>query len=276
MVKSMLSPALPWRCVSSSGRRIAPGVEILPGGAALLTEENVVVVADMHLGVEATLEYEGLSIPRVQTRKIESYMADVIRAVSPSRVIVAGDLKHNFSRNLVQEWEDIRRFVKGLSGKTTLEVIKGNHDNYLASILSEHDVPLKSETVASGVRILHGHAGQLDDRFTIIGHIHPSLRLKDSVGASIKDRCFLYGSKERVLVLPALSLAAYGTDVVGQISADHMSPLLSERGLSGFTPIMFSDETPLRFPTVGALREEHGVQFSRLESRGRRRRLRND
>ncbi len=250
------------------GRRIAPGIEIMPGGAALLTDENVVVVADMHLGVEATLEYEGLSIPRVQTKKIESYMAGVIRAVSPSRIIVAGDLKHNFSRNLVQEWEDIRRFVKSLSGKTTLEVVKGNHDNYLGSILSEHRIPLKSEMLVSGVRILHGHAGSLDGRFTIMGHIHPSLRLKDSVGASIKDRCFLYDRKERVLVLPALSLVAYGTDVVGQASADGMSPLLCGTGLSGFTPIMFSDETPLRFPTVGTLRKERGITFRGRESQG--------
>jgi len=89
--------------VSGIGYRIAQGVEILPGGAALLTEENVLVVADMHLGVEASLEYEGLSLPRVQTKKIADFMTKLIKAVSPSKVIVAGDLKHNFSRNLVQE-----------------------------------------------------------------------------------------------------------------------------------------------------------------------------
>lgn len=219
----------------------------------------MVVAADMHLGVEATLEHEGLSIPRVQTRKIESYMSGIIQTVSPSRIIIAGDLKHNFSRNLVQEWEDIRRFVGSMSGKTTLEVTKGNHDNYLGSILSEHRVPLKSETAVSGFRILHGHTGRLDGRFTIMGHIHPSLRLRDRVGVAIKDRCFLYDAERRVLVLPALSLAAYGTDVVGQVSADCMSPLLSEGGLSGFSPIVFSGETPLRFPTVKVLREQRGV-----------------
>lgn len=260
--------------MSGFGHRIVPGVEVLPGGAALLTEDNVLVVADMHLGVEATLEYEGLSIPRVQTKKIEEYIAKTIRTVSPSKVIVAGDLKHNFSSNLVQEWEDIRRFVRGLSGKTSLEVIKGNHDNYLGSILRAFRVPLRSETTVSGIRILHGHSGSLEGQMTIMGHIHPSLRLTDSIGASIKDRCFLYNRAKRVLVLPALSLAAYGTDVVSQRSADKMSPLLSDCGLSDFVPIMFSGRKALRFPKVGELRadRETGRQTFSLKSSERSRR----
>ena len=240
--------------MSGFGYRIASGVEVLPGGAALLTEENVLVVADMHLGVEAALEYEGLSIPRVQTKKIEEYMAKTVREVSPSKVVVAGDLKHNFSRNLVQEWEDVRRFIRALSGKIPLEVTKGNHDNYLASILQEHRIPLRSEVTVSGVRILHGHSGRLEDQMTVMGHIHPSLRLKDSIGASIKDRCFLFDRTRRVLILPAQSLVAYGTDVISQSCADKMSPLLADGGLSDFVPIMFSEDRPLRFPPVAKLR----------------------
>jgi len=256
----MLSSTDTLESVSGEGYRIARGVEILPGGAALLTEENVLVVADMHLGVEAALEYEGLSIPRVQTKKIADYLAKVIQKVSPSKVIVAGDLKHNFSRNLIQEWHDIERFVKLLTGKIPLEVVKGNHDNYLGIILREYNVPLKLETSISGIRILHGHSGKLDDRMTIIGHIHPSMRLRDSIGASVKDRCFLYDKARRTLVLPALSLVAYGTDVVSQSSADRMSPLLSDRGLSAFVPIAFSESEPLRFPTVGQLRKIGNVE----------------
>ncbi|OGS43383.1 MAG: hypothetical protein A3K76_05370 [Euryarchaeota archaeon RBG_13_57_23] len=261
--------------MSGPGCRVARGVEVLPGGAALLTEENVLVVADMHLGVEAALEYEGLSIPRVQTKKIEEYLAKTIRAVSPSKVVVAGDLKHNFSRNLVQEWEDIRRFVKGLSGRTSIEVIKGNHDNYLGSILQEYGVPIRSEMTVSGVRILHGHLGTLDNQITIMGHIHPSIRLRDSIGASLKDRCFLYDKARRVLVLPALSLLAYGTDVVGQPSADKMSPLLSEGGLSDFVPIMFSEKRPLTFPKVGELRADREARLQTYAPIEHKRRGRN-
>ncbi len=74
------------------------------------------------------------------------------------------------------------------------------------------------------------------------------------MGASLKDQCFLIDASRGVLILPALSLISPGTDVVSQETSDSISPLLSEGGLSGFTPIMFSDEKALEFPTVGELR----------------------
>ncbi len=241
--------------MDTPGFEVIEGIRLLPGGATLLTEERVLVVADLHLGCEAALEYEGLSIPRVQTRKIGQYLDKVIRDVRPDRMVVAGDLKHNFSRNLAQEWQDIERFIEGLNDSVALEVVKGNHDNYLGIILREFRIPYGKETSVSGIRILHGHSGQLDGRTTIIGHIHPSLRLRDSVGASFKDHCYLFDEERRVLVLPALSLVSYGTDVVSQPSSDGMSPLLSGRGLADFVPIAFSGDRQLSFPKVGLLRD---------------------
>lgn len=241
--------------VAFRGHRLNERLEIYPGGAALLTDENVLVVADMHLGCEASLEYEGLSIPRVQTRKIESYMEDVIRHLGPDRVVVAGDLKHNFSRNLVQEWNDVVRFVNLLGRLAPLEVVKGNHDNYLGVILAEHKIPLRNELVVGETRILHGHSGARQPFPTIIGHIHPSIRIRDEVGAALKDHCFLYEPKEEILVVPALSIVAPGLDVVTQRYSDKASPILPEDGLARFSPIVFSDDKALVFPTVGELRE---------------------
>jgi len=219
-----------------------------------LLDGDVLVIADMHLGYEAALEEEGLSIPRVQTKKIEAYVLELIDALAPSRVIVAGDLKHNFSRNLTQEWQDVARFVRSLVGRAALEVVRGNHDNYLGLILSEHGIPFSREIRSSGVRVVHGHDGVLSDEPTIMGHIHPSIRLKDSVGATLKDPCFLFDEGRKILVLPALSLASPGTDVVGQEWSDRISPLLAEGGLSPFTPVAFSGERALEFPTVAELR----------------------
>ncbi len=236
------------------GHRVEDNIEIFPGGAALLLDGNVLVVADMHLGYEAALEQQGLSIPRVQTKKIEEYMLKMIDELAPSKVIVAGDLKHNFSRNLTQEWHDVVSFVRALAGRTSLEVVKGNHDNYLGLILREHGVSLRREAKYSGVRVVHGHQGVLAEGATVMGHIHPSIRLKDSVGASLKDPCFLFDHTRGVLVLPALSLVSPGMDVIGQDWSDNISPLLSGAGLSSFVPIAFSREKALEFPTVGEMR----------------------
>lgn len=237
------------------GYRVNDEVTIYPGGAALLSSENILVVADLHLGCEAALEYEGLSIPRVQTKKIEEYMRRTIEQISPRRLVIAGDLKHNFSRNLVQEWNDVSRFVAHIRELVPLEVVKGNHDNYLAAILSEHGIALRREMMVGGIRIAHGHSGSRMSCPTVIGHIHPSIRIRDKVGASVKDSCFLYSPKSQMLVLPALSIVASGLDVVRAADSDRASPLLPESGLSDFVPVVFSKEKPLRFPSVAKLRE---------------------
>ncbi|OGS41955.1 MAG: hypothetical protein A3K67_03625, partial [Euryarchaeota archaeon RBG_16_62_10] len=200
--------------VGSGAYAVSDDIELVEGGAAHLLDENALVVADMHLGCEAALEYEGLSLPRVQSRKIEGYVLDVIDRIGPSRVVVAGDLKHNFSRNLAQEWRDVSRFVELLAGRAPLEVVKGNHDNYLSIILKERGLPLKREARVGRFRILHGHEGRSLRGPTVMGHIHPSIRLKDRLGAGVKDPCFLWSERKEVLVLPALSIVASGADVV--------------------------------------------------------------
>jgi hypothetical protein len=240
--------------VAVRGYRVCDGLELLRGGAALLKDDNILVVADLHLGCEAALEYEGLSIPRVQTRKIEQYLIDIIDETRPSKLVVAGDLKHNFSRNLAQEWRDVVRFVTALKGRVEIEVVKGNHDNYLGMILKEHGIPMVKEMTSSGLRILHGHQGSLSNDVTIMGHIHPSMRLGDRSGSSLKTHCFLFHPGKKILVLPALSLVSPGTDVVGQAWSDGISPLLEGIGLGPFEPIAFSGSKPLRFPSVSDLR----------------------
>ncbi len=241
------------------GYRLDERMRILPGGAALIVPEEVLVVADLHLGCEAALEGDGLSLPRVQTKRVREYVRGLVESVSPSKLIVAGDLKHNFSRNLAQEWDDIVRFVEGLEDIVPLEVLKGNHDNYLGRILREHGVPFLRETAVSGVRVLHGHEGVLDGRPTVMGHIHPSIAVQDRSGAKVKDPCFLFSPNRRLLVLPALSIVAGGVDVLADRSFSRMSPLLSGMDTGGLVPVAFSNRTALRFPSIREMRNREMV-----------------
>ncbi len=236
------------------GFRLNDSIRLFPGGAALLPDAKALLISDLHLGCEAALEYEGMSIPRMQTRHIRNYLSGLIDNLDVSRIIIVGDLKHNFSRNLEQEWDDVSSFVSDLSSNLSVEVVKGNHDNYLGLILREHSIPLVKELEVCGIRILHGHQGSLDDRPTIIGHLHPSIVLRDTAGASVKDNCFLYSEEQSTLVLPAQSILAGGVDVVRQSSSDTMSPLFEGIGFGGFIPIVFTGNKALRFPEIRKMR----------------------
>ncbi len=233
--------------------RISHDLELLPGGGAYVQEEGTLLVADLHLGCEASLEHEGLSVPRVQTDRVRSSLLDMVHAVRPERLVIVGDLKHNFDRNLQQEWDDVSRFVDDVSEEVALEVVRGNHDNFLGMILSRHGLSMVDEVRVGRYRVMHGHRSRIVDGPTVMAHLHPSIGLRDRVGPRVKHPCFLHHPSEDVLVLPAMSIIAGGVDVMGS-EAGRMLPAQSGLGLERFVPIAFADDRPLRFPEVGAMK----------------------
>lgn len=235
------------------GYLAANGVELHPAGAVRLIDHDALVVADLHLGCEAALEYQGLSLPRVQTKRLRKVMLGLIEELEPKTLVVAGDLKHNFSRNLTQEWDDVADFVRTIAAAAEVVVVRGNHDNYLGSILSEFGIRMRSEYQLGRFRIIHGHAGSVTGP-TIMGHVHPSMTLADDVGARIRRPCFLHHPKAEVLVLPALSIVSPGLDVVRASPPATLSPCLAPLGWRDFIPIVYCDERPLVFPPVGVVR----------------------
>ncbi len=238
---------------------LTEGVELCPGGAAILTDSNTMVVADLHLGCEAALEYRGISIPRVQTRKVGAYLREAIATHSPDELVIAGDLKHNFSRNLTQEWSDVAEFVRTFAEIVRLRVVRGNHDNYLGAILANHGIQMTTELDVGRFTIVHGHREHDRRENLIMGHLHPSITLRDDTGTRVKSQCYLHDPDRDVVILPALSIVSPGVDVIGTTASDDMLPLLSDRGLDDFRPIAFSRDSPLVFPRVGSLRCEAGT-----------------
>ena len=221
----------------------------------MLTDTNTMVVADLHLGCEAALEYMGMSIPRVQTKKIGSYLRKTISAHSPDELVVAGDLKHNFSRNLIQEWKDVADFVESFARIVRLRVVRGNHDNYLGAILADHGIRMTAHADAGRFRIVHGHRDHDRRERLVMGHVHPSISLRDETGTRIKSQCYLHDPERDMLVLPALSIVSPGLDVIAATESEALSPVISAVGLDGFRPIVFSNDSPLEFPSIETLRK---------------------
>jgi len=211
---------------------VMPGVRITSHQCLWLPEEATVVVADLHIGYESALEADGIHIPRIQTAAVQEALDGILERFSPDRVVVAGDLKHEFSRNLGQELRDVRKVIDELSRQVEVIVVKGNHDNYLENIVSRIEVPVVEKHVQGGVTIVHGHA-PCSSRPLVMGHEHPSVKIVDRVGAYLKLPCFMHLKEEGIIVLPAFSPLASGTDLTGVPSRDYLSPILRELDVRG-------------------------------------------
>ncbi|MEZ0345718.1 MAG: metallophosphoesterase [Infirmifilum sp.] len=204
---------------------------------------NALVVADLHIGYEEALSEDGIFIPPVQASEIREMLARMVDETAASRIILLGDIKHEFGDVTRQEWRETSELLSYLLEdlKLKIDVVRGNHDNYLISLLKKMNIPLHDPYLLEGeILLFHGHKPLPIEGFEekvktiVMGHEHPALTLRDELGARVKLKALLDGEYmgKRVLVLPALSPLMPGTEV--NIERSLLSPLLREANIENF------------------------------------------
>ncbi len=184
---------------------------------------ETLVIADLHLGIEGVLEEKGIAVPSLQIDSIISGIEGLVDDFSPEELVIAGDLKHEFSRNVPGEWKDVRKFIESISRKVRLRVVRGNHDNFLQSILSRYGVEFSERIKVGQFSVEHGHRDS-DAEKLIMGHEHPSIKLRHE-GGIYTYRAFLHAknSDREVWVLPHFSPILPGSNV---LESDFLSPVM--------------------------------------------------
>lgn len=205
---------------------VAKGVELTRDLALLLRDERTVVISDLHLGFEGALAEQGVSIPRFQRKVILERLAAMFDRTKAERVVVAGDFKHEFSRNLVDEWVEVKQVLRFVRERAEPVLVRGNHDNYLATILGDLRLALQDRADVGGFTIVHGHEDVSTLQPIVMGHEHPAVKLRDELGAVVSVPAFL--ASERLIVLPAFSPLALGVDVA---SYPYLSPILNRTSI---------------------------------------------
>lgn len=209
---------------------VFPEVTITNDMCALLPT-GTVVIADLHIGYESAMEEQGLSLPRIQVEELRDRLLHILDKYQPDRMVILGDLKHEFSKNLRQEWDDVQHLLSLLKNQTEVIIVRGNHDNYLATIASKMEVPMVREHREQSITFTHGH-GYSDQRPIVIGHEHPSIKIYDEVGAYVRFHCYMFDAEEEILVLPAFSPLASGTNLSRADSRSFLSPILKDHNPS--------------------------------------------
>lgn len=192
--------------------RIMPGVTITNDRCLILDEGPTAVIGDLHLGYESALEDEGMFIPRINTESVRDSLNRIIDKYEPERIVLLGDIKHDFKRSSYQAREDVKSIVNLVSEAAEAVVIKGNHDNFLQNILSSVGVGTLDYYDVMGFRLEHGHADS-GIRPVIIGHEHPSIRIPGELSGGMKLQCYVVAKEEGVIVIPPFSPFASGNDL---------------------------------------------------------------
>ena len=218
---------------------------------------DLVVVSDVHLGLEGSMTSKGSYVPKFQLEEMKKELEEIIEETGAKRILVNGDLKNEFSTSYTEK-QEIDEFLDFLSENFEgVILIKGNHDTILDNTAEKQGLELKESFKDDGYLFAHGHE-EVEEEFDvlIIGHEHPALSLTDDVGVKEKIPCLLYGeiSGGKLIVMPAYSKIANGSDINAMPRQQLLSPILRDNGVSGLMAVGISREGGvLEFPEVGKL-----------------------
>lgn len=181
--------------------------EMLPDKALWWVERQTLIFSDVHLGKAHDFQAAGIPIPSsIHNEDLERMDAAVAR-LNPERVFVLGDFVHSHKTNL----DDL---IAGF------QIMKGPHKAKWTLALGNHDMRAKEkleawdfDEIVSDIEeegILFAHDRKPSAEFTIMGHVHPVIRV-----GSGRDRmrlpCFVVSRK--VLTLPSFGSFTGGFEV---------------------------------------------------------------
>lgn len=217
--------------ISSPVFRRTVRLEPVPNVPAMVMSGKArwVCVSDLHLGIEVQLRRSGFNIPSQSTRMLDDLVA---LAKSGDRLLVLGDVKHRIPSVSYHEDREIPPFFAKLKDVyDEIVVVAGNHDGGLGALLGEGvKVFAGPGTVVEDVGATHGHVWPskeaMEAKRLIMGHIHPSVLLVDTIGSATNEKCWVRAKlrkkqildkyercPEELVVVPAFNPLLTGTPI---------------------------------------------------------------
>jgi uncharacterized protein len=192
---------------------------------ALLVDDSILVFGDFHLGLEDRLVAGGI-LPNIQLKETMKNLDDIfqdlfLRAKVIKKIVLLGDLKHDFGQVNEAEWRESVRLLDyfiAKVGSSNIILIKGNHDNFLVGVAKKKEIKLERFWQYNDIVFLHGHEFYLkatkDAKILILGHLHPAITISDNYKKE-KFKCFLKGKwkKKTIYIIPSFTNITYGYDL---------------------------------------------------------------
>jgi len=204
-----------------------------------MLDEETLAVADVHLGFEQELANRGINIP-MKTDELIARLTGILQESGAKRLVILGDIKHHIAVPKGPEVFAVPRFLSAMESKVEdIHVVPGNHDGGLEAFTSRRIVMHETSGFDFGQSwVAHGsanlHPEAKNKKQVIIGHVHPSVRLRDSKGYGYVFQVWLSG-KMKLPWSPTLIVMPSFNNYIGQLLVNERTgpelrgPLLSKK-----------------------------------------------
>jgi len=171
----------------------------IPNESALLIKnKQILVVADLHIGIDSQLREQGLHISP-QAQKMIDHLFSICEKFKPKEIILLGDIKHNIPSATFQERKDVRSFLETIKEFGTIHIIPGNHDGFIQKLSPAEIIIHPSEGFTiENIGFTHGHRWPSEEVMqceqVVIGHTHPTVMFTDRLEHKTFESCWVKGS----------------------------------------------------------------------------------
>lgn len=220
--------------------------------------ENVLLVADTHVGYEAELRLRGIYAVS-QTDRLLNDLRSWGEEVGASTLAILGDIKHELPvpRETAAE---VRQFLKELAKSfERVILIPGNHDGLIEEISQGIEGVYLADSrgvLLEGSKtllLLHGHAKpRLEDlikaEFVVMGHTHPAVSIVDEIGYVAKEHVILKIIQNKSILIKNIYNTSIDLDdkiKIIVLPASH--PLITGFDVSDLPELAGSDRTLLKY-----------------------------
>ena len=210
-------------------------------GSPALTVDNTLVIADLHIGVEAHLMSKGFHI---RSHTDDMYDEILSCAGDCNKLFVLGDVKNSVPGSSKQEYREIPDFFIRLSEVfNTVTIVRGNHDTNIEEYLpAEVKVMPATGMKVGDVGFVHGHTWPSEDVMRcdtlVMAHNHPAMAFVDGVSKQMTEPCWVRGRfisggdryqeyPGRFVIIPAFNRILGGSPVNAE-GTEFLGPLMKE------------------------------------------------
>ena len=168
-------------------------LHLLPEKAVYWEEQNMLIVADLHLGKAGHFRKAGIPVPAAVHWHDLKVLTALLSNYQPQKVLLLGDLFHSALNN---EWWDFENLLESFP-KLQFILVKGNHDILPEAAYRLSNLEIHAEDMTLGPFVfshIPPEEEMLQQGYYISGHLHPGVRI---IGEKLP--CFYFSQKGAVL-----------------------------------------------------------------------------
>ena len=186
-------------------------VVLHPSGAAFLSREETLLVADAHFGKAVSFRKLGVPVPEATTAGTLERLSAAIRDSRARKLVFLGDLLHSrrsHARETMEalaRWRDEHRHLE-------LALVRGNHDDHAGDPPEHLRIHVVDEPLALGPFALCHHPEPVPGAYVLAGHWHPCISVGGRAFERLRLPCFWFGDDSGALPRNAVGvLPAFGS-----------------------------------------------------------------